>query len=222
MGFIAELKDVRKSFGNIVALDGVNLRIQQGNVFGLIGPNGAGKTTSVRIFLGLLKPDSGTVRVFGDSVSDPLSHRKRRIGVVLESPGLYLDLSVEQNIAFYAKLYGINDWRKPMQSALQFMGLWERRADPTRKLSKGMKQKAALARALVLDPELLILDEPTSGIDPLFQSDLRQKILDLAYSGKTVFLCSHNMAEVEELCQSVAIINRGHIVHLKTDVSEYA
>ena len=212
MGFIAELENVKKSFGEIVALDGLNLQIQKGEIFGLVGPNGAGKTTTVRMLLGLLKPTAGVVRVFGESVSDHHGHEKGRVGVVLESPGLYLDLSVEQNIAFFAKLYGVGNWRDPMRSALDFMGLRERRSDPARKLSKGMKQKVALARALVLEPDLLILDEPTSGIDPIFQSDLRQKILSLAHQGKTVFLCSHNMAEVEEVCSRIAVINHGHLV----------
>lgn len=216
MDYVIELDGVSKLFGDVRALTDVSLKVQRGEIFGLVGPNGAGKTTAVRLLLGLLAPSSGSIRVLSREVDLRGGVGGQRIGAVLEIPGLYDDLSVAENIQFYARLYRIADWRRVMQSVLEFVGLQDRQHARVRTLSKGMRQKVALARAMIVDPELLIMDEPTSGIDPVFQTDLRQRVLNYAAKGGSVFLCSHNMTEIEELCVRVAILDEGKIIQLGT------
>jgi ABC-2 type transport system ATP-binding protein len=207
-----EVRGLCRSFGPRRAVDGLSFAVAPGEVFGFLGPNGAGKTTTVRLLTGLLRPTSGEVRVLGlDPLTDSLALRSR-IGVVFEEPGHYERLPVRANLAFFARLYGAP--RARVQVLLEQMGLAGRAGDPVYRLSRGLRQKLALARALVGSPSLLFLDEPTSGLDPRAAREVRALIRAFCQDGGTVFLTTHLMEEAEELCRRVAILDAGRLVAL--------
>ena len=205
------LNQVNKKLGNRKILEDVSFTVEQGDIFGYLGPNGAGKTTTIRIIMGLFRTDSGTVQVLGENTS--LDNIRRKIGFVLEHDGLYDNLTAVENLEFYFQLYRVPEAnRKKIAEMLHLVGLQERAGDKIATYSKGMRQKLALARAMVHDPEFLILDEPTSGIDPSGQMEMRDIILNLAHNqGKTVFLSSHNLDEVQRICNRIALIDKGQI-----------
>ncbi len=197
------LRDVHKSLGGRPVLRGVSFSVPQGEIFGYLGPNGAGKTTTIRIILGLLRPDAGVVEVAG--------REEGKVGFVLENDGLLDGLTPEGNLGLYARLYGMRDWRRRAQELLELVGL---RGELHRKVgafSRGMRQRLALARALLPDPVLLVLDEPTVGLDPTGQMELRALIRELSLQGYTIFFSSHNLDEVQRLCHRIALIHRGRI-----------
>jgi ABC-2 type transport system ATP-binding protein len=205
------LDQVYKTIGNRKILDDVTLKVEHSDIFGYLGPNGAGKTTTIRIILGLFRANSGTVQVLGENTSpDKL---RRKIGFVLEYDGLYDNLTARENLEFYYQLYGIHEaGGNKIDEMLHLVGLYNRAGDKVSTYSKGMRQKLALARAMVHDPELLILDEPTAGIDPSGQMEVRDIILNLAHNqDKTVFLSSHNLDEVQRICNRIALIDKGQI-----------
>jgi len=218
-----ETDNLTKRFGGLVAVDGINLEIPKGSVFGLLGPNGAGKSTTVRLLCTLLKPDRGSASVCGyDVVSEPV--RVREITGVLPEEGNhthYETLSAYENLLYFARLYGLEENRakERIHELLQFMELWERRNDLAGKLSTGNRQRLALCRALIHEPKVLLLDEPTSALDPVAAKRVRKLILDLsAEYGQTFLLNSHNLAEVDRICDHIAIIDEGKIlVSGKTD-----
>jgi len=184
--------------------------VAEGDIFGYLGPNGAGKTTTIRILLGLLKADSGKLEILGEDINR--SETRGKIGFALDPAGLYDNMSAEENLAFYSRIYRVPDPGQRITRLLEMVGLRERAGDKAGDYSKGMKQRLALARAMVHDPEILILDEPTAGVDPTGQIEIRQIMLDIAHKGhKTVFLSSHNLDEVQRICNRIALIDRGAI-----------
>ncbi len=209
-----EFREVHKSLGGKLILRGISFSVYVGDVFGYLGPNGAGKTTTIRVLLDLLPPDGGEVRLFGRP-SDP--EARRRIGFVLENDGLFDGLTAAENLVLFARLYGVS--RPKVGELLELVGLGGKEGDRVGTFSKGMRQRLALARALLHDPELLVLDEPTAGLDPTGQMEVRELIRELAGGGKTVFLSSHNLDEVERLCNRIALIHHGEI-RLQGDMRE--
>jgi len=202
-----------KSFNDKPVVDGVSLDIPGGVVYGLLGPNGAGKTTIVRMLSTLLKPTSGTARVNGfDVMSDPIKVRKS-IGVLPEDTGLYDRLTATETLEFYGGVQGLSGdfLQERIEGLLKMFELFDRRHDRVGKYSRGMRQKLALARALIHDPPVLLLDEPTLGLDVMSTRAIRDYVKNVAKEGKTVLLTSNNMYEAQLLCSSVTILNKGAI-----------
>ena len=215
MSTVLELENVTKRFGNVVALNDITFKVRRGQVFGYLGPNGAGKTTTIRIITGLLKPDEGTVRLFGKNpYSDDREslEAKRNIGVVLEKPGCFPHVSVYGNLLYYGKIYGLKNVHERVIRLLKRFDLWRWRNLKAGALPDEAERKLAIARALLHDPELLIFDEPTSGLDSEGRLEIRRLLRKLARTGKTMFLSSNNFREVQEMCSHIAIINEGKIV----------
>lgn len=197
-----------KRFGERTAFADVTFSVGYGEVFGFLGPNGAGKTTTVRTLGTLLTPTAGSATVAGLPLNAANGVEiRRRIAVMPESPGLYLRLSVAENLDFFAGLYELDDRRTRIERALRAVNLLDRADDPCRALSKGLRQRVGLARALLSDPQVLFLDEPTSGLDPLAARDVHELIDDLRRRGVTIFLTTHRLAEAEALCDRVGIMN---------------
>ena len=197
-----------KRFGDRVAFEDVSFEIGYGEVFGFLGPNGAGKTTTVRTLGTLIAPTSGSATVAGiPLVPGNGVEIRQRISIMPESPGLYLRLSVFENLECFAGLYDTPDPRGRIERALRAVNLVDRANDICGSLSKGLRQRAALARALLPDPEVLFLDEPTAGLDPVATRDVHQLIDDLRQRGVTIFLTTHRLEEAEQLCDRVAILN---------------
>jgi ABC-2 type transport system ATP-binding protein len=207
-----EVHGLVKRYGEVVAVGGVDLVVNQGDVFGYLGPNGAGKTTSLRMLLGLIKADEGSVRLFGrDPLADIVAALDGVAGFV-ETPRFYPYMTGRQNLQWCAGLDG-GDAPGRIDTALDLVELRDRADRKAGGYSFGMKQRLGIAAALLRDPKLLILDEPTTGLDPAGQRDMRELVRRLAGEGLTVLLSSHNLAEVEDLCTQVAIVNAGRIVH---------
>lgn len=205
-----KLENVKKTLGRREVLKGISFTVARGDIFGYLGPNGAGKTTTIRILLGLLRTDSGKLDIMGQDISR--SETRKRIGFALDPDGLYDNMTAEENLEFYARIYGLSDYGKQIAGLLEAMGLSDRSKDRVGTYSKGMRQRLALARAMTHDPEVLVLDEPTAGVDPSGQMEVRQIILDAAHKrNKTVFLSSHNLDEVQRICNRIALIDRGEI-----------
>lgn len=215
MNTIIEVNGLERSFGPNLAVDGMTFHVKQGEVFGLLGPNGAGKTTTVRLLNGILPPSGGSARVFGlDPVTDGQGIRQQT-GVLTETPALYERLSASENLEFFGTLTGIprEALKGRVMEMLGFFGLQERANDKVETYSKGMKQRLALARALVHQPPLLFLDEPTSGLDPEAAQQVNELIADLSRDdGRTILLATHNLPEAQRLCDRVAIMNKGRIL----------
>jgi ABC-2 type transport system ATP-binding protein len=207
--------DLTRDFGPVRALDGVTLDVPAGIVFGLLGPNGSGKTTLIRLLLGLIEPDRGRATVLGHDPRSAGQAVRERCGVLLEHCGLYERLTAEQNLDMFARFWRLEPGarRGRIHEVLAQLELWDRRADIVGTWSRGMKQKLAIARAMLHRPTLVFLDEPTAGLDALAARTLREDLARLASSGgATVFLTTHNLAESERLCAKVAVIRRGQIV----------
>jgi ABC-2 type transport system ATP-binding protein len=204
-----------RRFGSLLALDDLTLNIPRGAVFGFLGPNGSGKTTTIRLLLGLIRPTAGEAIVLGHDVRTAAPEVRSRTGVLLEHTGLYERLSAEANLDFYARIARFSevDRRARVREMLTQIGLWDRRAEPIRDWSRGMKQRLAVARALIHRPELVFLDEPTAGLDPLVAAKLRDDLIDMVRrDGTTVFLTTHNLTEAERLCQQVGVIRSGRLL----------
>ncbi|MGH7456617.1 MAG: ABC transporter ATP-binding protein [bacterium] len=205
--------DGDKKTGKITAVDRLDLDVKQGEVFGFLGPNGAGKTTTVRMLCTLIGATAGQAWVNDLEVGKDDMAIRASVGILTEQPGMYDRLSAEKNLDIYARLYGVPDPAGQVEKYLRMLDLWERRRDPAGSFSKGMKQKLAIARALIHDPEILFLDEPTAGLDPEASEDVILYLQKYIKDGKrTVFLCSHRLDEVERLSQAIAIIYQGHIL----------
>ena len=208
-----EVRGLGKRYGEILAVDDVDLTVESGDVFGYLGPNGAGKTTSLRMMLGLIRPSGGSVRLFG---RDPQLSVAALDGVAgfVEAPCFYPYLSGRTNLELCAALDGPDDGAPArIEEVLEIVGLRDRATDKVRGYSHGMRQRLGIASALLRQPRLLILDEPTTGLDPGGMRDMRQLVRDLAARGITVLLSSHLLAEVEELCNRVAIVRRGRVAY---------
>jgi ABC-2 type transport system ATP-binding protein len=195
-----------RTFGSRTAVDGLTLEVREGEIMGLLGPNGAGKTTTVRMLTCLLAPTAGRAWVSGREVGREAQAIRAGVGILTEAPGFYKRLSLERNLRFFADLYGVADVRGRIQRCLERLDLWDRRGEAVATLSKGLRQRLALARALVHEPKVLFLDEPTSGLDPESARDVRHFIGELASDRRTVLLCTHNLPEAEELCGRIALL----------------
>ena len=206
---LVDARQLTKRYGpRIVAVDALNLAIHRGELYGFIGPNGAGKTTTMRMLLGLIRPTSGVARVLGAAPGDP--HVLRRVGSLVEMPTFYPYLSGRDNLRVVARWARIGD--PAVEKALARVGLASRARDPFQTYSLGMKQRLGVAAALVKDPELLILDEPTNGLDPPGMADMRALIRDLRAEGRTLLLSSHQLSDVEQLCDRVGVVRGGRLV----------
>lgn len=205
-----DTKNLTRTFGNLTAVDNVTLHVDKGEVFGFLGPNGAGKTTTIRMLCCLIGKTSGDAQVGGYSISNEADCLKIRklVGLLPENVGLYDSLSAHRNLDFYGKLYEVPEEqrRENIERLLRLLGIWERKEDVVGTFSKGMKQKIAIARALIHDPQLLFLDEPTANLDPEAAKTVRDFILELKKEKRTIFLNTHNLSEAERLCDRIAIL----------------
>ncbi len=206
-----DAEGLTKKFDDLTAVDQVTFHVDEGEVFGFLGPNGAGKTTTVRMLCCLISKTSGTARVGGYEVGDGADSLKIRklIGLVPDNVGLYETLSAYRNLDFYGKLYEVPEARRQenIQRVLKMLGLWEKRDVTAGAFSKGMKQKLAIARALIHDPQVLFMDEPTANLDPEAAKTVRDFILDLRKEKRTIFLNTHNLDEAQRVCDKIAILN---------------
>ncbi len=202
-----ETHELTRTFGNRIAVDHLTLSIPQGQVFGFLGPNGAGKTTTVRMLAALIAPTSGTASVNGYPLGSGNNDIRRSVGILTEAPGLYDKLTAMQNLVFFAGLYDVPQSRAAQQAEryLKLMDLWDRRNDKAGSFSKGMRQKLAIARALLHDPAVVFLDEPTAGLDPEAARTVHEFIRTLRTEGRTVFLTTHNLTEADALCDIIAV-----------------
>ena len=200
---------ITRRFGERVAVEDVSFDVRGGEVFGLLGPNGAGKTTTLRMLGGLMPPTAGVVSAFGQPFTRANGAALRaRIGFLTETPGLWEHLTVADNLLVYARLFGMARPAQAVERALRLFALWDRRTDRVALLSKGMKQKLALARALVHDPEIVLLDEPTANLDPQTSRTVRDLLLDLRSQGRAIVVSTHNLDEVERISDRVALVSR--------------
>ncbi len=200
-----QTESLTKKFGDILAVDRLTLEVAEGEVFGFLGPNGAGKTTTVRMLTSLIAPTSGSAVVNGFKVGVQDQEIRRTVGILTETPGMYDNLSAEFNLLVYANLYEVEDPKRQVEKYLKLLGLWERRMDEAGSFSKGMRQKLAIARALLHEPRLLFLDEPTAGLDPEAARLVRDAIEELRKQGRTIFLCTHNLDEADRLCDRIGV-----------------
>ncbi len=206
-----EAISLTKAFGDFLAVRDLSFKVEEGSVFGLLGPNGAGKTTTLRMIYGVLRPTSGTARVMGVDVRENPLEVKRMMGVLPEDTGVYPRLTAEENLIYFGKLRGMEEGRlrRRVDKLLDILDLSEKRFVIADKLSRGQKQKLAFARAILDEPPVLLLDEPTLGVDVMSAREIRRMIGEYASSGRTVILSTHNMWEVERLCDRIAIISEG-------------
>jgi heme exporter protein A len=213
---VIEVKKVTKAFGHQVALRGVDLSLAEGEFLALFGPNGAGKTTLIRIVASLMIPTGGLVRVQGEDLNRSATSLRRHIGLISHNPLLYGDLTPDENLRFFARMYdlpaaGEGEAEARIDAVLDLVGLVARRRDPVRTFSRGMVQRLAIARAILHDPEIMLLDEPYTGLDLQAADMLRSVLLDLAASKRTVILTTHNLEQGLEMCDHAAILSQGRI-----------
>ncbi|MBW2663825.1 MAG: ATP-binding cassette domain-containing protein [Deltaproteobacteria bacterium] len=211
---IIEANVLTKRFGNVTAVNQVTFSVNDSEIFGFLGPNGAGKTTTIRVLTGLLIPDSGNAFIGGVNIKRNPIKAKMKMGVIPETGNIYVDLTAKQNVILAGKFYGIpmKKLEKRTNSLLEQFGLYDRKDDLVRTFSKGMKQRVNIASAIVHNPEILFLDEPTPGLDIQSQRLIRNIINQMNQKGTTIFLTTHNIEEANQLCGRVAIINKGEIV----------
>lgn len=208
---VIRTEHLTKRFGKLVAVDDLNLEVRKGDVFGFLGPNGSGKSTTMGMMLGLIAPTSGTVELFGLNIQSHLPKILQRVGAVTESTGFFPYLSGKDNLDYIARITG-GVSRSRIKEVLDLVELSGREKDKFSNYSLGMKQRLAIACALLNDPEFIILDEPTNGLDPAGMREIRELIIRLGHEGKTIFLNSHLLYEVEHVCERVAIIKRGKMI----------
>ncbi|WPP52326.1 ABC transporter ATP-binding protein [Catalinimonas niigatensis] len=204
MNTILSIQDLHKRYGKIHAVNGLSLEIKEGSVFGILGPNGSGKSTTLGILLDVVAKDSGSFQWFGQASSPEV---RKQIGAILETPTFYPYLSAVQNLKVVAKIKGVDYLR--IEQVLKIVGLLERKDDPFKHYSLGMKQRLAIASALLADPKVMILDEPTNGLDPQGIAEIRQLIIEIARRGKTIILASHLLDEVQKVCSHFAVLKKG-------------
>ncbi len=208
------INNLSKNYGAFVAVNNLSLHVPKGDLFGFVGPNGAGKTTTIRMTCGLLKPNFGTIMVGGISQKESTDAVKRMIGYVPDFFGVYDNFKVWEYMEFYGSTYGIKekDMKKITDDLLALVNLSDKREVYVDTLSRGMKQRLCVARALIHNPELLILDEPSSGLDPRARVEMKELLMNLNSMGKTIIISSHILADIAEMCTSIGIMNRGRLV----------
>lgn len=217
MDFVIRTKDLTRDFGTVRAVNRLTMDLPRGTIFGFLGPNGSGKTTTIRLLLGLLEPTEGRAEVLGFDTQTHADEVRAQIGALLEHPGLYEQLSAEDNLELYGRIWRLppKQRRDRIEELLTHLGLWERRKDLVGKWSRGMKQKLTIARVLLHRPPLIFLDEPTSGLDPIAAAALREDLAAMvAREGVTVFLTTHNLEEAEKFCHLVGMIQHGRLLAL--------
>lgn len=210
-----EVKNLKKSFGSKIAVSNLSFSVPEGTITGFIGPNGAGKTTTIRMLATLMQQDSGDIRVFGQNVRINKKSVRHKLGFMPDSFGLYEDMEVEEYLDFFAAAYHIPMYKRKtlVEDLLQLLDLKVKQKALVNELSRGMQQRLSLGRALVHDPKLLLLDEPASGLDPRARIELMGLLRELRNMGKTIFVSSHILAELKELCDFVVIIERGKMIY---------
>lgn len=207
---VIEVKGLTKKFGNLTAVDNLDFNVYRGDIFGFLGPNGAGKSTTIRMLLSLIKPTAGSIKIFGLPLKSNRKVILKKVGAIVEKPDFYLYLSAYQNLEILGRLSGIDVTKGKIMEMLELVGLSERYKSKVKTFSHGMKQRLGLAQALLHDPELIILDEPTTGLDPQGMKEIRDLIIHLSKDkGKTIFLSSHILREVELIATRMIIINKG-------------
>jgi len=208
------IKDLTKRYGQLTAVDRINLTVEEGEIFGFVGPNGAGKTSTLRMIACLLEPTNGEIQVGGHSVTNDSRAVRRMIGYMPDFFGVYNDMKVWEYLDFFGACYSIPEAERAqlIDDLLELVDLKHRREDMVDKLSRGMKQRLSLARTLVHDPQVLILDEPASGLDPRARVEIRELLVELANMGKTIFFSTHILSDVAEICTRVGIIEAGKLV----------
>ena len=204
---IIETFGLSRHFGRTAAVEDLTLAVEAGEILGFLGPNGAGKTTTIRMLAGMIAPTKGHAIVAGHRTERNVEQLHEVIGMLTQAPGLYDRLSARRNLEYFASFYPSIESRSQVEKYLKLMGLWERRDSKVGTFSKGMKQRLALSRALVHEPKVLFLDEPTAGLDPEASGEVRQLIRTLREEGRTVFLSTHNLNEAEMLCSRIAVIH---------------
>ena len=217
MGIMVETFELTKQFDNLVAVEDLNIQVNQGEILGFLGPNGSGKTTTIRMLSGIIAPSKGHAIVAGFRTDNEVEKLHEVIGLLTETPGFYERLSAQVNLLYFARFYDI-DADAQVQKYLKIMGLWERKNDKVGTYSKGMKHRLALARSLLHEPDVLFLDEPTAGLDPKSAREVRGLIKNLKKEGRTVFLSTHNLDEAETLCDRVAVV-RTNLVTIDTPMN---
>ena len=212
MSYAIQTKELSKAFGKSVTVDKVNLNVMRGDIYGFIGQNGAGKTTTIRMILHLIKPSGGTVELFGEEVTDKTIYKHlKKIGAIIETPGFYPNLTGEDNLDIHRIMMGVSD-KSSVDRAMKIVGLSDQKGKKTRYYSLGMRQRLGIARALLHDPELLILDEPTNGLDPQGIVEIRDLLTGIAKQGKTILISSHILAEVEKMVSRIGILHNGRLL----------
>jgi ABC-2 type transport system ATP-binding protein len=211
---IIETQHLTRDFGNLRAVESLSFSVEAGEIFGFLGPNGAGKTTTIRMLTGQLRPTGGSARVAGCDIVHERQQLKPKIGVVFEVQNIYERLSARDNLLFSARLYGVRKAR--VGDVLSLTGLTDRARDRVKDYSNGMRQRLLIARALLHEPEVLFLDEPTRGLDPNVAREIRAFVAELARQGVTIFLTTHYMEEADQLSHRVAIVDQGRIVAIGT------
>jgi ABC-2 type transport system ATP-binding protein len=203
---VVETHGLAKEYGSVTAVQDLSLEVEEGEVLGFLGPNGAGKTTTIRMLAGIIAPTAGYALVDGLNPSSAPEAVHETIGLLTESPGFYSRLSARRNLEYFAGFYPGLDVPAQVEKYLKAMDLWDRKEDKVGTFSKGMKQRLALARAMLHEPRVLFLDEPTAGLDPEAGQEVRRIVKNLSLEGRTIFLCTHNLAEAEVLCRRIAIV----------------
>ena len=222
---VLEVKNINKFFGKKQILKDISFDIDEGEILGFVGPNGSGKTTTIKIILGLQKASSGEVYINGDNIKENFENAIRKVGAIVESPDMYMYLSGLDNLKLVANYYNIS--HDKIDSIVEFVGLKDRIKDTVSKYSLGMRQRLGIAQAILNKPNLLIVDEPTNGLDPSGIIEFRKMLKELARKEKmSIFISSHNLAEIENICDKVLLINEGEIVsldvlHEKNDKDKY-
>ncbi len=209
------INNLSRSYGTLKAVDDLSLKVKKGEMFGLVGPDGAGKTTTIRVMCGLLVPDSGSVELLGLQVSGNRKKIQNRIGYLSQKFSLYGDLTVDENIQFFAEIHGVYDYKSRRNELLEFTRLLPFRSRLADKLSGGMKQKLALACSLIHKPEIIFLDEPTTGVDPVSRRDFWKILSDLQKDGITIFMTTPYLDEAER-CNRIGLMNKGKIISIDT------
>ncbi|MCF0149064.1 MAG: ABC transporter ATP-binding protein [Clostridium sp.] len=211
---VIEIKDLVKKYDDIIAVDNINLSIEEGEIYGILGPNGAGKSTTISLICSLLFPTSGEIKVFGEDIRKNLKSIKKHLGLVPQNIALYKDFTAYENVKFFGELYGLRGKKlnEAIDKALEFTGLLDVKKKKAEKFSGGMLRRLNIACAIVHKPKILIMDEPTVGIDPQSRNNIMQAVKKLNKEGVTIIYTTHYMEEAESLCSKIAIIDKGKII----------